>query len=158
MQAAPQTGLSEAEIHALGEIAGAMIPADAVLGMPAADDPAILADIARSLGRDLALVREALVAIAAKSRRPFAALDEEARDALVNEYYAQGGAAAVALGRVVLSAYSRDDRVLQALGHEPRPPFPKGYRLDQGDWTLLDPVRQRPSFWRDDRVTPTGSR
>jgi hypothetical protein len=150
MQAAPEIGLSEAEIHALGEIAGAMIPADAARGMPA--------DIARSLGRDLALVREALVAVAAKSRRPFAALDEEARDALINEYYAQGGAAAVALGRVVLSAYYRDDRVLQALGHEARPPFPKGYRLDQGDWTLLDPVRQRPSFWRDDRVTSTGSR
>lgn len=156
MDTSPETGLSDAEIRALGEIAGAMIPENAGLGMPGADDPAILLDIASSLGRDLPLVREALVAIAAKSRRAFAALDQESRDTLINDYFAQGGVAASALGRAVLGAYYRDDRVLLALGHEARPPFPKGYRLEQGDWSLLDPVRRRPSFWRDDRIVPVG--
>ena len=56
--------LSEAEIGALREIAGTMMPADAALGVPGADDPAILADIVRSVGRDLPLVREALAEIA----------------------------------------------------------------------------------------------
>jgi hypothetical protein len=158
MDARPEIALSDAEIRALGEIAGAMIPADTGLGMPGADDPVILADIARSLGRDLALVREALVAIATKSRRSLAELDPTARDALLNDYYAQGGAPAIALGRAVLGAYYRDDRVLLALGHEARAPFPGGYRLEQGDWTLLDPVRKRPAFWRDDRGASTGDR
>ncbi len=156
MNASSESGLIDAEIRALGEVAGAMIPENADLGMPGADDPVILRDIACSLGRDLPLVREALMAIAARSRRAFAALDQGSRDTLINDYFAQGGAAATALGRAVLGAYYRDDRVLLALGHEPRPPFPKGYRLEQGDWSLLEPVRRRPSFWRDDRIVTAG--
>ena len=27
-------------------------------------------------------------------------------------------------------------------------PFPKGYALEQGDWSLLDPVRARGRIWR----------
>ena len=50
--------LSAAELRDLGNIAGTMIPADAALGVPGADDPAILDDIARSVGRDLPLLRE----------------------------------------------------------------------------------------------------
>ena len=38
-------GLTADEIRDLREIAGTMIPADPALGMPGADDPAILADI-----------------------------------------------------------------------------------------------------------------
>ena len=58
------------------------------------------------------------------------------------------GAPAAALGRLILSAYYRDDRVLLALGHEARAPFPKGYDVEQGDWSLLDPVRARPRMYR----------
>jgi len=53
------------------------------------------------------------------------------------------------LGRVILQCYYRDDRVVRSLGLEPRPPFPKGHTLEQGDWSLLDPVRARPKLWRD---------
>ena len=56
--------------------------------------------------------------------------------------------AAATLVRVVLQCYYRDDRVLRSLGLELRPPFPKGYPLEQGDWSLLDPVKTRPSMWR----------
>ena len=69
------TELSAAELRDLGEVAGTMVPADAALGMPGADDPAILADAARSVGRDLPLVREALAAIKAKAAGNFAGLD-----------------------------------------------------------------------------------
>jgi hypothetical protein len=143
-------GLSAAEFKDLRDVAGTMIPADAALGVPGADDPAILDDIARSIGRDLPLVRQALVEIAAKSGGAFADLDRDKREALINSYYG-GGGAIVALGRVILGAYYRDDRVLLALKQEARAPFPKGYTLEQGDWSLLDAVRQRPPLWRDDR-------
>ena len=145
--------LSAVEIRDLRDIAGTMIPESPAFGVPGADDPAILADIARSVGRDLPLVREALAAIALKSVGAFAGMDRDKREALINDYYAGGGAAAAALGRVILSAYYRDDRVLLALGLEARPPFPKGYDLEQGDWSLLDAVRKRAPFWRDDRAT-----
>ena len=59
------------------------------------------------------------------------------------------GPVATALGRAVLQCYYRDDRVLSALGLEPRAPFPKGHALPSGDWSLLDVVRQRPRMWRD---------
>lgn len=140
--------LSAAELRDLGDIAGTMIPADAALGVPGADDPAILDDIAKSLGRDLPLVREALAAIAGGA---FAAMDRDRREALINDYFNGGSAAARALGRVVLGAYYRDDRVLLSLKHEARAPFPKGYTLEQGDWSLLDAVRSRRPLWRDDR-------
>lgn len=106
--------------------------------MPAADDPSILADIERSLGRDLALVRQALA-----SFNP--AVD-------VNAWMTDGGLATRTLGRLVLAAYYRDDRVLTALGHEARAPFPKGYEVEQGEWALVDTVKARPAFWRDDRT------
>jgi hypothetical protein len=140
-------GLTADEIRDLGRLAALMIPADAGLGMPAADDPAILADLVRTLGRDLPLVREAVATLAPR----LAGLDLEASERLINEWTARGGAAAAALGRVVAAAYYRDDRVLQAIGHEPRAPFPKGYEVEAGDWTLLEPVRRRAPLWRDDR-------
>ena len=145
------TAFTDAEIRALGDIAGTMIPADATLKVPGADDPAILADIVKSLGRDLPDVRAAVAAIGAKAKGAFASLDVDAREKLLTEYIATGGPAA-ALARVILSAYYRDDRVLISLGMEPRPPFPKGHVVEQGDWSLLDPVRKRAPFWRDDRV------
>lgn len=148
MATVKETVLSPSELKALGEIAATMIPADAGLGMPGADDPAILADIAGTLGRDLAPVREAIAALGA---RGFAGLDPNGREALVNGYHNDGSAAAAALGRVVLGAYYRDDRVLAALGQEARAPFPKGYVVEQGDWSLLDGVRGRAPFWRKDR-------
>jgi hypothetical protein len=64
-------------------------------------------------------------------------------------FQAQGGVPLAALSRAVLQCYYRDDRVIRSLGMEPRPPFPKGHVLEQGDWSLLDPVRTRPKMWRD---------
>ena len=142
--------LAAAEREDLRDIAGTMIPGSRKLGMPGADDPAILADIEKSIGRDLPLVREALAAIKAKAAGGFAGLDRDRREALINEWYRAGGRPAVVLGRAILGAYYRDDRVLVAVGHEARAPFPKGYTVEQGDWSLVEVVKKRPPFWRDD--------
>jgi hypothetical protein len=147
-----QAGLSATELRDLRHIAGTMIPESTEFAVPGADDSAILADLVKSLGRDLPLVREALAAINTKSGDAFAALGRDEREALIDAYYKTGGAPAVALGRVILAAYYRDDRVLLSLGLEARAPFPKGHELEQGDWSLLDAVRHRPPLWRDDRM------
>lgn len=73
-------------------------------------------------------------------------------EALAAFFLGTGGAAAETLGRVILQCYYRDDRVLRSLGIEPRPPFPQGHVVEQGDWSLLDAVRDRPKLWRDDRT------
>lgn len=140
--------LSPADLRDLEAFAGFMIPASTKYGVPGADDPAIFADIARSLERDTADVAAALARLAAIGGRPFADLDAEKRRATADTFRAEGGLALTALIRVILLCYYRDDRVMRALGQEPRPPFPKGHVVEQGDWSLLDPVRQRAPFWR----------
>ncbi len=141
--------LTPAESRDLRCIAGMMIPASTEFGVPGADDTAIFADIVASLGRDLGLVREALGTLSALGGGTFADLDAERRDAAAAAFRAHGGAAAATLSRVILQCYYRDDRVVRSLGLEPRAPFPKGHTLEQGDWSLLDPVRARPKMWRD---------
>ena len=50
---------------------------------------------------------------------------------------------------VAVRCYYRHTRVMTSLGMEPRPPYPGGFELEQGDWSLLDPVRKRGRIWRD---------
>jgi len=133
----------------LRTVAAMIIPASDEYKVPGADDSAIQADMLATLGRDTALVRQALDHLARLAGRPLAQLDAAKRDAVATEFRATGGAAAVTLVRVVLQCYYRDDRVLRSLGLELRAPFPKGYTLEQGDWSLLDPVKARqPSLRR----------
>jgi len=125
-----------------------MIPASGEFDVPGADDPVIQADIVATLGRDTGPVREALDQLARLAGQPLASLDPARREAVAAELRAKGGAAVATLARVVLQCYYRDDRVVRSLGLEPRPPYPKGHVLEDGDWSLLDPVRARPPMWR----------
>ena len=128
-------------------VASMIIPASVEYRVPGAD-ATIQADILATLGRDTARVREALDHLARLAGMPLADLGEVARVDVIRQFRASGGAAAATLTRVVLQCYYRDDRVLRSLGPELRPPFPQGYALEQGDWSLLDPVKARPSMWR----------
>jgi hypothetical protein len=132
----------------LRAIAGVIIPASAEFDVPGADDPAIQADIVATLSRDADLVREALYELARLAGVPLAGLDPTRRESVGIELRAKGGATVATLTRVILQCYYRDDRVVRSLGLEPRPPCPKGHVLEDGDWSLLDPVRARPPFWR----------
>jgi hypothetical protein len=149
MQNDLETTLSPAEQRDLRCVAGMMVPASEAFDVPGADDPTIFADITASLGRDFGAARQALGVLAALSGGAFADLDETRRQAVAASFQAQGGVNLATLHRVILQCYYRDDRVVLSLGLEPRPPFPKGHTLEQGDWSLLDPVRMRPKMWRD---------
>jgi hypothetical protein len=140
--------LTPAQSDDLRTIAGMIIPASTEFDVPGADDPAIQADIVATLGRDAGLVRVALDALARFAGQPLADLDPARREAVARDLRAAGGAAVATLTRVVLQCYYRDDRVVRSLGLEPRPPYPKGHVLEDGDWSLLDPVRARPPMWR----------
>ena len=142
----PDTELTPAQRGDLRVIAGLMIPACAEFDVPGADDPAVQADILDSLGRDADLVRQALDALVRLAGRSFAELDADRREAVALQLRAQAGATVATLTRFVLQCYYRDDRVVRSLGLEPRPPYPKGHVLEDGDWSLLDPVRARPPF------------
>ena len=149
MQNDPEITLSPTESRDLRCVAAMMVPASSEFDIPGADDPTIFADITAALGRDFNRVRDALGVLAALSGGAFADLDEARRQAAAAAFQAQGGVPLMTLHRVILQCYYRDDRVVRSLGLEPRPPFPKGYTVEQGDWSLLDPVRARPKMWRD---------
>jgi hypothetical protein len=135
--------LTPEETDDLLAFAGTMIPASTRYGMPGADDETIFADVVKSIGRDLDDLRVAL-----KKLSGIAELPPGARLDKANAFRAEGGLPLQAIARAVLQCYYRDDRVMRALGQEPRSPFPRGHVVEQGDWSVLDPVRQRAPFWR----------
>lgn len=141
--------LSPAEIDDLRAFADMMIPASSAYGVPGADDPTIFADILANLGRDRDDVATALRRLTELAGgTTFASLPAERRRAVGEALRVEGGLPLAAITRVILLCYYRDDRVMGSLGQEPRPPFPKGHTVEQGDWSLLDPVKKRPPLWR----------
>lgn len=146
-----ENSLTPAQRDDLRIVAAMMIPQSAEYRVPGADDPRVQADILATLGRDTKPVAAALDHLARLAGGPLARLDPARRDAVAMQFRASGGVPAATLVRVVLQCYYRDDRVVRSLGLELRPPFPKGYTLEEGDWSLLEPVKARPSMWRQVR-------
>ena len=141
--------LSVDQCRSLRCLAEMMIPASAEYDVPGAGDEAMFGEILRSLGRDAGPVTAVLQTLDADG--PFADLDLQRRDAVAAQLRETGGGALAYLTRIILQCYYRDDRVMRSLGLEPRPPYPKGFEVEQGDWSLLDPVRARPKLYRDAR-------
>ena len=50
------------------------------------------------------------------------------------------------------AGYYQDDRVVEALGLEARPPHPQGHQMEGNDFELLDGVRRRERFFRQPRA------
>ena len=38
---------------------------------------------------------------------------------------------------------------MQGLGMEPRAPFPDGFEVETGDWSLLEPIKVRGKIYRE---------
>jgi hypothetical protein len=125
-------------------LAGTIIPASGAYGVPGADDERIFADILRSLARDREDVCQALAHLTRLAGGAFADLQPERRVEVAAQFREVGGAPLAILVRLVLLCYYRDDRVMRSLGQEPRAPFPQGHVVEQGDWSLLDPVKAGP--------------
>lgn len=141
--------LSASEQECLRLIVGHMIPASERHGVPGADDPAIFADMLGSIQRDHNALVTTMNAVDTAAGGSLAALSFEQQAALLARLRSESPGMFGVVEAVASRAYYRDDRVLKSIGVEVRPPFPKGYEIDQGDWSLLDPVRQRGTIYRD---------
>jgi hypothetical protein len=144
----PNHDLNHEQVRELRALAGTIIPPGPAYGVPGADDEKIFTDILGSLERDRDDICRALAHLATLAGGTFADLAPARRNEVAAAVRETGGAPLAALVRVVLLCYYRDDRVMRSLGQEPRPPFPKGHVVEQGDWSLLDPVRARPAMYR----------
>lgn len=140
--------LTETEIEDLRCLAGMIVSASAKFGVPGADDPAIFGDIIESMAYERDDIRATLEALSRLAGAPLADVAPAQRESIAARLRNEGGSSLGVLTRHVLLCYYRDDRVMRSLGIEPRAPFPKGYILEQGDWSLLDPVKARAPFWR----------
>jgi hypothetical protein len=133
----------------LQALAGTVIPASAEYDVPGADDPAIFEDILASAGTALGFLDQCMRHLHALSGdAPFVERAPAARLELAEQFQAQDPEAAGLIVSLVCQCYYRDDRIMASLGMAPRPPFPEGYELDEGDWSLLDPVLKRGPIWR----------
>ena len=130
-----------------------IIPASDDRRFPSAADMDVLGYIAKTDPQLLDTVRTELDRLNAVSEDLYGVVFGDAR-----ETHRQGlldeirGAEPQFLGGLALQTvtlYYQDDRVMEAIGMEARPPFPKGYEVVAGDLSLLDPVRARGQVYRD---------
>lgn len=140
---------NDVQQETLRVIAAAMIPQCQESGLPGADDPAIFGDILASAGRDTAALISILAALHSAVDGDLDALRDVGPGSVLATFRAENQALSAVLELVIAQCYYRDDRVLRVIGMEPRAPFPKGYDLEEGDWSLLDPVRARGRIYRD---------
>jgi hypothetical protein len=142
---------TEQEQIVLRKLAGCMISASKDLQIPGADDDVIFA---RLLERATPKVAELRLVMndfldAFGGVGDVAALgDAEFKDAMVSARQKPHPFLELAIG-LVANAYYTDPRILASLNKEDRPPFPKGNTLEQGDWSLLDPVKKRDPIFRN---------
>lgn len=149
---ATDNAFSVEQRRALEMLVGMMIPASDEYAVPGADDPRIFADILAKAHELPAVIQGLKVLDELSNDRSgdgFCALDEDDRIALAEEFRRSQ----VPLNRVLVAitaqCYYTDDRVVAALGMEVRSPFPAGFAVEEGDWSLLEPVRKRPKMYRE---------
>jgi hypothetical protein len=148
--------LSEPQRRALAALLDEIIPRSADGRLPGAGELGLVAWVEDVLARTPALgpvLSEGLQALDAAARGSgagdFARLPPcEQRAALLREVAAERPQLLSALVFHTYAGYYQHPRVLEALGLEPRPPFPKGYELAAFDVSLLDCVRRREPFYR----------
>ncbi len=141
---------TEEQKQALAILVDMMIPANDV--MPSAADPDIFSVILTYLVDTAEDMRKGIQALNGLSveqhQKPFLALNEDAQGMIVSDFRVLHGEPIALLQMHTVSSYYMDDRVLEALGLEARPPFPGGYNVAPSDWSMLDSVRAREKLYR----------
>ena len=141
------------EQRTLLALAGAVIPASDEHDVPGADDPDIAADIiatARPFHAAVANALQHLESIATERyAHAYADLDAATRARIASDLSRSRFAGVGTLVTITAQCYYRDSRVMKSLGMVPRPPYPDGFDIPQGDWSLLDPVRQRGKIYKE---------
>ncbi len=150
---ASDSPFNDNERRTLLALVGAVIPASAKHAVPGADDPAIAADIVATATPHHKTIAAALRHLESMAEQRFhtgyADLDPVSRARLARQLTRSRFAGVGTLVTITAQCYYRDDRVMRSLDMEARPPFPQGFDIPQGDWSLLDPVKRRGRIYKD---------
>ncbi len=146
----PFTAAQRATLDALLDL---VVPPDAPRGLPGASQVGVPTYVVAHAPEVLPALRRELDHLDREARersgRPFADLGAQEREALVHAIREEVPGFMDRLAYETFACYYADARVLQAIGVEPRPPYPKGYEVARGDLTLLEPVRMRAKMFRE---------
>jgi hypothetical protein len=147
---------SPEQAAALSHVLDLLIPPSADGRMPGAGEAGVGARIGATAERDAGL--------AAAVSAGLAALDDEARTRGASGFVALAAPDRLAALQAIAPAqpgfvpgllfhtyagYYQEGRVLEGLGLEARPPFPKGYAMEPFDESLLAGVKRRGKRYRD---------
>ena len=138
---------SEQEQAVIRRIAGMMIGPSEEFGLPGADDEVIATRIVQRAIRVEGVLKGAIQSILKPGEEVTAISDEEFAGHI--ERLSDSNAEFIqTLVMLTAQSYYEDARVLISLNKEARPPFPLGHSLEQGDWSLLDPVKKKGCMYR----------
>ena len=148
-----QSTFTAEQLQVLNHVADLIIPADSSRGMPSAGEVNVANYLSENESGVIPLICEELDRVEndaqAAHNSPFAALSREKRNLLLDQLRVNDPRFMRGLAIATATCYYQDDRVLESLGMEARPPFPKGYEVDSGDTSLLDPVIERGQIYRN---------
>lgn len=114
---------------------------DDAVARAAAENPALASVLADTLAQLAEMATQ-------RGGSSFAELEPEDRRAALGDLAARAPGHLPALCFLTFAAYYQEPRVLAALGHPARPPYPLGYEVAPTDFSLLDTVRRRAPFYR----------
>ncbi len=140
---------SNGQRKVLRAVAGLIIPASSEYNIPGADDSAIFERILVMATEAVDYLLPRLVEFEGLARRrhgdDFTALNQGDQTSLLGDSASAGFLRAMI--RHTATCYYQDGRVLVSLDLKSTPPFPGGHEVEEGDWSLLDPVKQRAPFY-----------
>lgn len=146
-------GLSGGQRETLDLVLDMIVPPSGDGRLPGASEVGVPAFLASHAADYVPRLAEELDRLDADSRaaagRRFAEAGREVRQRVLDAARASVPGFLGALALHAVTRYYQDDRVMVAIGLEPRPPFPKGYEVPSGDLGLLEPVRRRGRVWRE---------
>ena len=149
-------GFSDHEARALSAVLDQIIPPSRDGRLPGAGELGLVRHIEQVLEKApqfKPMLRQGLSAIdelaRARNAMGFAALLDPDKLEVLQELTSTEPGFLPSLIFHTYVGYYQHGRVVEALGLEPRPPFPKGYDVEPNDLTLLDAVRLRPKLYRE---------
>jgi len=147
------SGFSPHEARALASVLDEIIPPSGDGRLPGAGEVGLVRYIEQQAPELRPTIVQGLSALDELARglgaRDFAALCREDKLELLNELATAQPAFLPGLILQCYVGYYQNDRVLEGLGLEPRPPYPEGYKMEPTDLGLLDGVRRRKKLYRD---------
>jgi len=145
--------LSKDQTRTLASILDMIIPPSDDGRMPGASEVDVPAYIQEQSGEAIPLIVEGLASLdemsETKYNKDFSAITGSDRQELLGQLQTAQPLFVQTLVSLTVTCYYQHDRVLEALGMRPGPPFPEGYEVEAGDLSLLDPVRKRGKLYRE---------